>query len=134
MTPLQKKLCQEVYKKNAALFKTIQKQSNSSSASSSLLNVLAAIRRILGHPYLQSGVEMLFKSKKEEHRGLVEASAKLQFLQVLLRKLKQRNCRVLIFTQYKKILDILEDFMDGEEYPYLRIVGGRDRIGWAGSC
>lgn len=32
-------------------------------------------------------------------------------------------CRVLIFSQMTKMLDILEDFLEGEQYKYERIDG-----------
>ncbi|GAB0201163.1 chromodomain-helicase-DNA-binding protein 3-like [Grus japonensis] len=42
----------------------------------------------------------------------------------MLRKLKEQNHRVLIFSQMTKMLDLLEDFLDYEGYKYERIDGG----------
>jgi SWI/SNF-related matrix-associated actin-dependent regulator of chromatin subfamily A member 5 len=42
---------------------------------------------------------------------LVENCGKLFMVDKLLKKLKERDSRVLIFTQMTRILDILEDFM-----------------------
>ena len=42
----------------------------------------------------------------------------------MLRKLKEQGHRVLIFSQMTKMLDILEDFLEGEQYKYERIDGG----------
>jgi len=41
----------------------------------------------------------------------------------MLRILKEQGHRVLIFSQMTKMLDILEDFLEGEEYKYGRIDG-----------
>lgn len=41
----------------------------------------------------------------------------------MLRKLKEDGHRVLIFSQMTKMLDILEDYLDGEGYKYERIDG-----------
>jgi SNF2 family DNA or RNA helicase len=42
---------------------------------------------------------------------MIEASGKLQLLDKLLIKLKADNHRVLIFSQMKRVLDILEDYL-----------------------
>ncbi|KAJ8959890.1 hypothetical protein NQ318_011626 [Aromia moschata] len=41
----------------------------------------------------------------------------------MLRKLREQGHRVLIFSQMTKMLDILEDFLEGEGYKYERIDG-----------
>merc|ERR1719264_1780645 len=41
-----------------------------------------------------------------------------------MRKLKNTGHRVLIFSQMTKMLDLMEDFLDGEGYKYERIDGG----------
>ena len=46
-------------------------------------------------------------------RALVEGSGKLNFLAKILPKLKERGSRVLIFSQFLDMLDILEDFLTG---------------------
>lgn len=59
-----------------------------------------------------------------EVNALAKASGKLVLLQKMLRILKGQGHRVLIFSQMTKMLDILEDFLDGEQYKYERIDGG----------
>uniref|UniRef100_A0A8B9E783 DNA helicase n=4 Tax=Neognathae TaxID=8825 RepID=A0A8B9E783_ANSCY len=59
-----------------------------------------------------------------EGGALIKASGKLLLLQKMLRKLKEQNHRVLIFSQMTKMLDLLEDFLDYEGYKYERIDGG----------
>ncbi len=52
------------------------------------------------HPYLVNrDLEPPSLSNKEAHRQLVEASAKLRFLQMMLPKLRARGHRVLLFSQ-----------------------------------
>lgn len=48
---------------------------------------------------------------------------KLQTLDKLLRKLKNNNHRVLIFTQMTKMLDVLEVFLNFHGHIYLRLDG-----------
>jgi SWI/SNF-related matrix-associated actin-dependent regulator of chromatin subfamily A member 5 len=61
---------------------------------------------------------------------LVENSGKMVLLDKLLPKLKQRESRVLIFSQMTRMLDILEDYMHYRQFQYCRIDGntsGEDR-------
>lgn len=48
---------------------------------------------------------------------------KLQVLNLLLRKLRRRSSRVLIFTQMTKMLDVLESFLNLHMFRYLRLDG-----------
>ena len=44
-------------------------------------------------------------------------------LDKLLKRLKERGHRVLLFTQMTRVLDILEDFLYMRQYSYCRIDG-----------
>ena len=60
----------------------------------------------------------------------MENSGKMVLLDKLLPKLKQRESRVLIFSQMTRMLDILEDYMHYRQFQYCRIDGntsGEDR-------
>lgn len=48
---------------------------------------------------------------------------KMALLDKLLKKLKERGNRVLIFSQMTRMLDILEDYFALREYSYCRIDG-----------
>lgn len=50
-------------------------------------------------------------------------SGKLQTLDVLLKRLRAENHRVLLFAQMTKMLNILEDYMIYRKYKYLRLDG-----------
>ncbi|KAJ0768980.1 putative calcium/calmodulin-dependent protein kinase chromatin remodeling ISWI family [Helianthus annuus] len=61
---------------------------------------------------------------------LVENAGKMVLLDKLLPKLKERDSRVLIFSQMTRLLDILEDYLMYRGYKYCRIdgnTGGEDR-------
>ena len=55
------------------------------------------LRKVCGHPYLFEGVEDRSLDPMGEH--VIENSAKLQLLDKLLKRLKERGSRVLIFSQ-----------------------------------
>jgi len=64
-----------------------------------LCNILMQLRKVCGHPYLFEGVEDRSLDPMGEH--LIENSAKLRLLDKLLKRLKERGSRVLIFSQVR---------------------------------
>lgn len=50
-------------------------------------------------------------------------SGKLQVLDILLKRLRSGNHRVLLFAQMTKMLNILEDYMNYRKFKYLRLDG-----------
>ena len=55
--------------------------------------------------------------------GLLFVAGKLQTMDILLRRLKTGDHRVLIFTQMTKMLNILEAFLNYHGHRYLRLDG-----------
>ncbi|GLI59043.1 hypothetical protein VaNZ11_000871 [Volvox africanus] len=93
-----------------------------------LLNVVMQLRKCCNHPYLFQGAEPGPPFITGEH--LVENSGKLVLLDKLLPRLKERESRVLIFSQMTRMIDILEDYCLYRGYGYCRIdgnTGGDDR-------
>jgi chromodomain-helicase-DNA-binding protein 4 len=97
--------------------------------------------RCMQHPYLvDSSIERTGLSDSEAHKQLVDTSAKMRLLKSMLPKLKARGHRVLLFsqvwntrdivaftvnplaTQFVIALNIIEDFLVGEGYKFLRLV------------
>lgn len=94
-----------------------------------LLNIVMQLRKCCNHPYLFDGAEPGPPFTTDEH--LVDNAGKMVILDKLLRKMKERGSRVLIFSQMSRMLDILEDYCLFREYPYCRIDGSsmhEDRI------
>lgn len=126
MTTLQKKLYKSILAKNPELIKSIM-NSNVSTASKSrtnLNNILIELRKCLCHPFVYSQqIEERNVESVASHRSLVEASSKLQLLEIMLPKLKERGHRVLIFSQFLDMLDVVEDFLDGIGLFHARLDG-----------
>lgn len=126
MSVLQKSLYKSILAKNPELLKalfmtnkSLQKQERAS-----LSNILMQLRKCLCHPFVYSReIEERTDVASISHRNLVEASAKLQLLELLLPKLKERGHRVLIFSQFLDMLNIMEDFLDGMQMAYQRLDG-----------
>ncbi|KAG2588747.1 hypothetical protein PVAP13_5NG234900 [Panicum virgatum] len=93
-----------------------------------LLNIAMQLRKCCNHPYLFQGAESGPPYTTGEH--LIENAGKMVLLDKLLPKLKERDSRVLIFSQMTRLLDILEDYLMYRGYQYCRIdgnTGGEDR-------
>ena len=73
-------------------------------------------------------------------RRLILASGKLTVVDQLLQGLKARGHRVLLFSQFTSVLDVLEDYCNAKGYDYERIDGSVDStarqvwVGGWGSC
>ena len=119
MSKMQKKL----YKK--LLLRDLETITSSNSKNkTTILNIVMQLRKCCAHPYLFEGMEDRTLDPLGEH--LVENCGKLHVLDKLLKKLKERGSRILIFTQMTRLLDILEDFMHMRGYKYCRIDGNTE--------
>ncbi|OJD34070.1 chromatin remodeling complex subunit [Diplodia corticola] len=126
MSVLQKKLYKSILAKNPELLKALFSSDRQLKPNerANLSNILMQLRKCLCHPFIYSQeIEERTDVAAISHRNLVEASAKLHFLELMLPKLRERGHRVLIFSQFLDMLDIIEDFMDGLEMGYRRLDG-----------
>ncbi|KAK9767176.1 hypothetical protein K7432_003206 [Basidiobolus ranarum] len=125
MSPLQKELYKGILSRNHDLLKSILGVGKpvGPTRKTTLVNALMELRKCLNHPYLLDGVEEAEESEELVQERLIDASAKLSLLHLLLPKLQQRGHRVLIFSQMTRMLDILEDYLTYEGYEYCRLDG-----------
>lgn len=125
MSVVQEKLCKSIMAKNPELIRAIfAKTKLKSNERSSLNNILMQLRKCLGHPFLYSNaVEERDVSAEVMHQNLVSASSKLVLLDQMLPKLKEQGHRVLLFSQFLGMLDIIEDFLTGIGLKYQRLDG-----------
>lgn len=113
---LQRKLYKTILAKNPELLKSIMASTRltGKEEKTNLNNILMQLRKVLCHPFVYSNnIELRNDNAMTSHRNLVEASSKLELLAVMLPKLQERGHRVLIFSQFLDMLDIIEDFLDG---------------------
>lgn len=117
LTVLQKKLYKSILARNPELLKAIfggSRRALAKTERTSLNNILMQLRKCLCHPFVYNQeIEERSTNVTISHRNLVEASSKLQLLEIMLPKLQERGHRVLIFSQFLNMLDIIEDFLDG---------------------
>ena len=86
-----------------------------------LLNIVMQLRKCCNHPYLFEGAEPGPPYTTDEH--LVYNAGKMIILDKLLKRLKEKGSRVLIFSQMSRMLDILEDYCYFRNFAYCRIDG-----------
>lgn len=129
MSSVQKELYKSIISQNSDLMKAITMRVGKAtqppkSASLKLQNILMQLRKCLAHPFVQApDLEDRGVDPEQEQRALIEASGKLSFLAKILPKLKQRGHRVLIFSQFLNMLDLLEDFLNSIGFKYGRLDG-----------
>ncbi|KAG8976368.1 hypothetical protein FRB93_013276 [Tulasnella sp. JGI-2019a] len=73
-----------------------------------LMNIVMQLRKVTCHPYLFDGAEPGPPYTTGEH--LIESAGKMVILVKLLKSMKEKGSRVLIFSQMSRVLDILEDY------------------------
>jgi SWI/SNF-related matrix-associated actin-dependent regulator of chromatin subfamily A member 5 len=115
MSAMQKKLYRDI------LIRDIDAVQGSSGNHTAILNIVMQLRKCAGHPYLFPGVEDRSLPPLGEH--IVENCGKMVLLDKLLKRLKERGHRVLLFTQMTRIIDIMEDYLVMRQYKYCRIDG-----------
>ncbi|KAG8942747.1 hypothetical protein FRC04_003517 [Tulasnella sp. 424] len=94
-----------------------------------LMNIVMQLRKVTCHPYLFDGAEPGPPYTTGEH--LIDNAGKMVILDKLLKNMKEKGSRVLIFSQMSRMLDILEDYCMYRSYGYCRIdgsTGHEDRI------
>ncbi|XP_054288773.1 chromodomain-helicase-DNA-binding protein Mi-2 homolog isoform X2 [Macrosteles quadrilineatus] len=121
LSPLQKKYYKYILTRN---FEALNPKGGGQQVS--LLNIMMDLKKCCNHPYLFPAASQeapLGLNGAFELQSLIKASGKLILLSKMLRKLHDSGHRVLIFSQMTKMLDILEDYLEGEGYKYERIDG-----------
>lgn len=120
LAPMQREYYRHILTKNLAAL------NGRAGNKTSLLYILMDLRKCCNHPYLFSSAAEKAPMTSDglyELRSLVKASGKLILLEKMLKHLKENGHRVLIFSQMTRLLDILEDFLTGLDYPYERLDG-----------
>ncbi|XP_020686638.1 CHD3-type chromatin-remodeling factor PICKLE isoform X2 [Dendrobium catenatum] len=98
----------------------------------SLINVVMELRKLCCHVFMLEGVEPETEplNANEGLKQLLDSSGKMQLLDKMMTKLKEQGHRVLIYSQFQHMLDLLEDYMTYKKWIYERIdgrIGGAER-------
>ena len=92
----------------------------------SLLNLLMQLRKTCCHPFLFADAEG--NPDETTLEELVAASGKLRVLDRLLVKLHASKHRVVIFSQFAAMVDVLDDYCRLRGWPFCRLTGATNRV------
>eukprot|EP00536_Pseudo-nitzschia_multiseries_P008966 jgi/Psemu1/199531/e_gw1.239.51.1 len=124
LTLTQKQYYRALYEKNVGF---LHKNKKKALDGPSLNNLAMQLRKCCNHLFLLNGVESDMRQKQTEkiNEGdfVTNGSGKLVLLDKLLPRLKENGHRILIFSQFKIMLDILEDYLHFRQYRFERIDG-----------
>lgn len=90
-----------------------------------LNNLLMQLRKCCLHPFLFKGVEE--DPDKTSLEDLIGNSGKLAVLDLLLQSLYKKGHRVILFSQFTQVLDILDDYCRLRGWKFCRFDGGTAR-------
>ncbi len=92
--------------------------------------LLVQLRKVCNHPYLFGDDAEDAPDGEGAIEQMVAASGKLELLDRLLVKLHQRGHRVVIFSQFTMMMDILEDYLDWRfgDFAFCRLDGSCNRV------
>ncbi|KAJ0984869.1 hypothetical protein J5N97_003225 [Dioscorea zingiberensis] len=109
----------------AILTRNYQVLARRGGAQISLINVVMELRKLCCHSYMLEGVEPEVEptDANEGLRQLLDFSGKMQLLDKMMVKLKEQGHRVLIYSQFQHMLDLLEDYLSYRKWNYERIDG-----------
>ncbi|XP_060070965.1 lymphoid-specific helicase-like [Ylistrum balloti] len=88
-----------------------------------LLNVVMQLRKCCNHPYLLEYPLDPGTGNFKVDEDVIRKSGKMLLLDRMLKELKVRGHKVLIFSQFTTMLDILEDFCFLRSYKFCRLDG-----------
>ncbi|XP_048774216.2 lymphocyte-specific helicase-like isoform X2 [Ostrea edulis] len=85
-------------------------------------NIMMQLRKCCNHPYLLE-YPLTADGQYRVDEELIQVCGKMKLLDTMLKELKSRGHKVLIFSQMTKMLDILQDFCYLREYSFCRLDG-----------
>ena len=102
-----------------------------------LQSLLMQLRKCCNHPFLfpnaEAAVQVAAQKNGETWDGrcnesIVEASGKMRTLDILLRRLKLKGHRDVIYSQFTRMLDIIDDYLNMRGYQFARLDGSTNRV------
>jgi SWI/SNF-related matrix-associated actin-dependent regulator of chromatin subfamily A member 5 len=90
-----------------------------------LQSLMMQLRKCCNHPFLFDGAD---PNPSITDENIVSASGKMRLLDRLLPELKAMGHRVVIFSQFTRTLDVLEDYLIWKGYELRRLDGNVSRV------
>jgi chromodomain-helicase-DNA-binding protein 1 len=92
-----------------------------------LQSLIMQLRKAANHPYLFDGAEdpALNGATSDE---IITSSGKMVWLDALLTQLLKNGHRVVVFSQFTRVLDIICDYLDLKQMRHSRLDGQTNRV------
>ncbi|CAD8047864.1 unnamed protein product [Paramecium primaurelia] len=118
LTDKQKFLYKNVMLRNYEKLKVLDQKKGASKAN--LLNILMSLRLVCNHPYL-----FTYKREfpNEDIEEMINQSNKLKFVDRIIPRLLEMQHKMLIFSQFTMMLDLLQHYLQLRGYSYERLDG-----------
>jgi chromodomain-helicase-DNA-binding protein 7 len=132
LTKLQTVYYKGIYGENKYM---LSKFGSNSAKTIHLNNMDIQLRKCCNHLYLLKGVEEELEGKchtdQEYYQSLLDSSGKLILLDKFIQKFKDEGHKMLIFSQFKKMLEVIEIYLRIKSVPYEVLTGSvksQDRV------
>jgi hypothetical protein len=132
LTKLQTVYYKGIYGENKYM---LSKLGSNSAKAIHLNNMDIQLRKCCNHLYLLKGVEEELEAKcatdKEYFQSLLDSSGKLILLDKFITKYREEGHKMLIFSQFKKMLEIIEIYLIQKNIPFEMLTGSvksQDRV------
>lgn len=119
MTPVQRDTYKQVLSKNIKSIRALGQISKISKKS--IPHIVKELQKAANHPYLIDNIEQGPPYTTDQH--LVDSCGKMLILDQLLAKLESRGSRVVLFSQFVVMLDIIDDYLTWKGYKFHRLDG-----------
>ncbi|GIL69867.1 hypothetical protein Vretifemale_646 [Volvox reticuliferus] len=91
------------------------------------MNLLVQLRKVCNHPFMFKDAEPDFDGESAPEE-LVTGSGKMMILDRMLNRLHKQGHRVVLFSQFNIMLDIIEDYLVSRGFNFRRLDGSTNRI------
>lgn len=99
------------------------KKQKTSQVTIKFANVMMQLRKCCNHPYLLEHPLDPETGDLVLNDGVMKNAGKMLVLDMMLKALKERGHKVLIFSQMTRMLDLIEDFCEIQQYDFCRLDG-----------
>ena len=104
-----------------------------------LRNLMMQLRKCCCHPFLFPAAEDAVRKENASSSSsgawdgacdetIVSSSGKMMMLDRILARLKLKGHRVVIFSQFTRVLDIVDDYLNMRGYDFARLDGSTNRV------
>ncbi|XP_065182982.1 transcription activator BRG1-like isoform X2 [Sycon ciliatum] len=129
MSALQKRMYQHMKSKGVILTDGSEQNKKGKGGTKTLMNTIVQLRKICNHPFLFQAMEEAYSEHIGLHGAAIQGpdlfrtSGKFELLDRILPKLYHFGHRVLLFCQMTQCMTVLEDYLAGAGWRYLRLDG-----------